>query len=62
VTATDIHRTIDTVWRIEAAKLIAGIARMVRDVGSPKTSHRMLWSRLLSSGPNRAFRTILARG
>jgi len=33
VTATDIHRTIDAVWRIEAAKLIAGLARMVRDVG-----------------------------
>ena len=33
MTATDIHRTIDAVWRIESAKLIAGLARMVRDVG-----------------------------
>jgi RNA polymerase sigma-70 factor (ECF subfamily) len=33
VTATDTHRTIDAVWRIESAKLIAGIARIVRDVG-----------------------------
>jgi RNA polymerase sigma factor (sigma-70 family) len=33
MTATDIHRTIDAVWRIEQAKLIAGLARMVRDVG-----------------------------
>lgn len=33
VTATDTHRTIDAVWRIEAARLIAGLARMVRDVG-----------------------------
>jgi RNA polymerase sigma-70 factor (ECF subfamily) len=33
VTATDIHRTIDAVWRIEQAKLIAGLTRMVRDVG-----------------------------
>jgi RNA polymerase sigma-70 factor (ECF subfamily) len=33
VTATDTHRTIDAVWRIESAKLIAGLARMVRDVG-----------------------------
>jgi RNA polymerase sigma factor (sigma-70 family) len=33
VTATDINRTIDAVWRIESAKLIAGIARIVRDVG-----------------------------
>ena len=30
---TDIHRAIDAVWRIEQAKLIAGLARMVRDVG-----------------------------
>jgi Predicted RNA polymerase sigma factor containing a TPR repeat domain len=33
VTATDTHRAIDAVWRIEQAKLIAGLTRMVRDVG-----------------------------
>jgi RNA polymerase sigma-70 factor (ECF subfamily) len=33
MTATDINRTIDAVWRIEQAKLIAGLARIVRDVG-----------------------------
>jgi RNA polymerase sigma factor (sigma-70 family) len=33
VTATDIHGTIDAVWRMESAKLIAGLARIVRDVG-----------------------------
>ncbi|HXR63053.1 MAG TPA: RNA polymerase sigma factor [Rudaea sp.] len=33
MTATDIHRTIAAVWRIESAKLIASLARMVRDVG-----------------------------
>ena len=33
MTATDSHRAIDAVWRIESAKLIAGLARMVRDVG-----------------------------
>ena len=31
--AADIHRTIDAVWRIESAKIIGGLARMVRDVG-----------------------------
>ena len=31
--ATDIHRAIDAVWRIESAKLIAGLTRIVRDVG-----------------------------
>ena len=30
---SDIHRTIDAVWRIESARLIAGLARIVRDVG-----------------------------
>lgn len=34
MTAIDTHRTIEAVWRIEQAKLIAGIARMVRDVGA----------------------------
>lgn len=33
MTATDAHGAIDAVWRIESAKLIAGLARMVRDVG-----------------------------
>lgn len=33
VTATDIHRTIQAVFRIEQAKLIAGLARITRDVG-----------------------------
>jgi RNA polymerase sigma-70 factor (ECF subfamily) len=33
VTTSETHRTIDAVWRIESAKLIAGLARMVRDVG-----------------------------
>jgi RNA polymerase sigma factor (sigma-70 family) len=33
VTATNIHRTIEAIWRIESAKLIAGLARIVRDVG-----------------------------
>ena len=31
--AGDVHRAIDAVWRIESARLIAGLARMVHDVG-----------------------------
>ena len=31
--AADAHRTIDAVWRIESARLIGGLARIVRDVG-----------------------------
>jgi RNA polymerase sigma factor (sigma-70 family) len=33
MTTSDVHRTIDAVWRIESARLIAGLARMLRDVG-----------------------------
>lgn len=33
VTATDTRRAIDGVWRVESARLIAGLARMVHDVG-----------------------------
>jgi RNA polymerase sigma factor (sigma-70 family) len=33
VTATEAHRAIEAVWRIESARLIAGLARLVGDVG-----------------------------
>jgi RNA polymerase sigma-70 factor, ECF subfamily len=33
VTASDTNRAIDAVWRIESARVIAGLARFVRDVG-----------------------------
>ena len=31
--SSDTHRVIEAVWRIESARLIAGLARMVRDIG-----------------------------
>jgi RNA polymerase sigma factor (sigma-70 family) len=33
VTSTLTHRAIDAVWRIESARIIAGLTRIVRDVG-----------------------------
>ncbi|MGH6938282.1 RNA polymerase sigma factor [Hypericibacter sp.] len=33
MTATGIHQAIDAIWRIEQARLVAGLARMLRDVG-----------------------------
>jgi RNA polymerase sigma factor (sigma-70 family) len=33
VTTSELHRTIDAIWRIESPKLIASLTRMVRDVG-----------------------------
>ncbi|PYT54021.1 MAG: hypothetical protein DMG46_22815 [Acidobacteria bacterium] len=31
MTATDTHRAIDAVWRMESPRLIAGLARMMRE-------------------------------
>src|SRR2546423_2527021 len=33
MTVSDTHRAIDAVWRIESARLIAGLTRIVRDLG-----------------------------
>lgn len=33
MTAPDTHRAIEAVWRIESARLTAGVARVLRDVG-----------------------------
>jgi RNA polymerase sigma factor (sigma-70 family) len=30
---TDVHKTIEAVWKIESTRLIAGIARVTRDIG-----------------------------
>jgi RNA polymerase sigma factor (sigma-70 family) len=30
---TDIHKTIEAVWKIESTRLIAGLARLTRDIG-----------------------------
>jgi RNA polymerase sigma factor (sigma-70 family) len=31
--ATDTHRTIEAVWRMECGRIVAGVARLLRDVG-----------------------------
>ncbi|MGO4407255.1 RNA polymerase sigma factor [Bosea sp. RAF48] len=33
MSGSDAHRTIETVWRMESPRLIAGLARLTRDVG-----------------------------
>ncbi|HZW13383.1 MAG TPA: RNA polymerase sigma factor [Noviherbaspirillum sp.] len=30
---SSVHQAIDAVWRIESAKIVAGVARLVRDIG-----------------------------
>lgn len=31
---TDVHRTVDAVWKLESARIIAGLTRMVHDLGA----------------------------
>src|SRR5712671_6950673 len=31
---TEAHRAVEAIWRIESARLIAGLARVVGDIGS----------------------------
>ena len=33
MSTAETHRAIEAVWRIEASRLIAGLTRLVRDVG-----------------------------
>jgi RNA polymerase sigma factor (sigma-70 family) len=33
MTPSDSHRAVDTIWKMEAAKVIGGLTRVVRDVG-----------------------------
>jgi RNA polymerase sigma-70 factor (ECF subfamily) len=33
MSSPEIHRVIDAVWRIESGRIVAGVARIVRDVG-----------------------------
>jgi hypothetical protein len=44
VSATDPHQvfhgTIEAVWRIESARVIAGLIRLTRDLDLPKISRR----------------------
>ena len=30
---TDVHRRIETVWRMESARIVAALSRLLRDVG-----------------------------
>jgi RNA polymerase sigma factor (sigma-70 family) len=65
VTATDAHRVIDAVWRIESPKIVAALARMVRDIGlAEDLAHDALVSALeqwpASGIPNNAGAWLMA--
>ena len=59
----ETHRVIDAVWKIESARLIAGLARIVRDVGlAEELAQDALVVAVLRGGRSPAFRIIPAPG
>ena len=60
--AAEIHQAIETVFRIERARLIAGLARMVRDVGLAEELAQDACVIALSNGRGPASRTTPAPG
>ena len=60
--AHDVNRTIDAVWRIESARLIAGLARIVRDVGVAEDLAQDALVAALEQWPSPASRTTRAPG
>ena len=61
--ARDVRRAVDAVWRIESARLIAGLARMLRDVGlAEELAQDALVAALETLAARRACRTIPAPG
>ena len=62
MTAGETHQAIEATFRIERARLIAGLARIVRNVDLAEELARMLWSLPCPNGRGPAFRPIPARG
>jgi RNA polymerase sigma factor (sigma-70 family) len=48
----DTHHAIDAIWRIEGAKIIASVARMVRDIGLAEELAQDAWVSALESWPS----------
>jgi RNA polymerase sigma factor (sigma-70 family) len=49
--AAALHRTLDAIWRIESAKIIATVARLVRDVGLAEELAQDAWVAALEQWP-----------
>jgi RNA polymerase sigma factor (sigma-70 family) len=50
--ARETHHAIDAIWRIEGAKIIASVARMVRDIGLAEELAQDAWVAALESWPS----------
>ncbi|MCL6709085.1 RNA polymerase sigma factor [Pseudomonas sp. R2.Fl] len=53
--ASDIHRTVETVFRMERARLIAGLAKMVRDIGTAEELAQDALATALAEWPKRGM-------
>ncbi len=62
MTTSDTHRAIEAVWRIESARIIAGLARIVRDVGLAEELAQDALVAALEQWPKAGIRTIRALG
>lgn len=52
---SDIHGTVETVFRMERARLIAGLAKMVRDIGTAEELAQDALATALSEWPKRGM-------
>jgi len=59
---SDVHRTIDAVWKIESTRLIAAIARVTRDIGIAEELAQTRSLQPLSGGPKKVSLKIPLRG
>jgi RNA polymerase sigma factor (sigma-70 family) len=50
--ARETHHAVDAIWRIEGAKIIASVARMVRDIGLAEELAQDAWLAALESWPS----------
>ena len=62
VNRSAIERTIEAVWHMESAKIIAKLARMLRNVGLAEEIAQDAWVAALEQWTAAAFRRIRARG
>jgi predicted RNA polymerase sigma factor len=58
-TPTPTHRAIETVWRIESARVIAHVARLVRDVGLAQESLHSLTARSGRNPSSTSFKLLI---
>ena len=56
------HRTVEAVWGIESPRLIAGLVRIVRDIGLAEELAQDAFVAALRSGRKKASRATLERG